>query len=1176
MFFTKDKLINWLRVDVRFLVVSGLTLLIFAFLDAHLLVQLTQESFFKESFIVDIVLAIPLFFVGIACLLILNYLPIKYNKMYQQWTWDSIDSSGRIRVFVFITAIVIAWSFAGFEYNFYYDQPHYVERLILFGLMIAVWFTPLAVGPLVVIAYATSSQLLYPAEVSFSYVDKVFLFNFLLIFACFSYIRPLIGGKYSSFIYLVIIMVGAFYLAPFQAKVTYDNTSFSWVFDNDLHNLVMASYLNGWLIFLPEDVILQLTKLTETLNIPLQAFTLAVELFPLFLLFVKRRLAMVGIVGAIILHLGIFVASGTFFWKWIVLDTMLVWYLWRTREDKHIQSIFHPAYGLIGIIIVLLPFNVFNAPYLGWLDSPLNNLYDYEVEDINGDEFEFPRYFMQPYDFRVAQSRLNYLTDEPYLARIYGTMYIQDAYIRLQQERADAFPDIYSDYGINDFNLEKSEHFTEFVLRYFTSYNRRIENNETFLPAVIRPPLHIITMFDGEAFDNQSPIDTVKIRYRRIYYDGNGLQNLINRIALKVDIPLHLEQLREVVHTSDYVLGFTNTRLIKSDGSFVRLSTAENDLQRFELQGRLLPTYVSDDVIRAELDELMSQQDVILLTYEPNNEPTNLMLVRQMLEENYKICETVINIGAVIAQRYVKPDMNCPSDYSPILYTNGISIVDTAVEYDAQNQEVRAVIGWQFEDEQVRNNYNVSLQLVTPDWQNVAQIDKHLSDRNQWDRVALSTAEIPDNDYRVMVIVYHRDTGEKVSGTDLTTGETATLLPLATLARQGDLQEQMRQWQSVMADASGLNPDESVTQWYKQRENEVLKEELSYLVSTIDPEVCESLHQIAIDTESIQSYADSIQQERDAFLEEIMPNIPEPLKEITLDYRETILVNEEYQLDYIVFDSRLQDIHIYTYLLIPKQPPPPTGYPAVVLLHANGDYPEPTVGISDERDRTNQAALDYVRRGAVVLVPHLIVRSDVREQIYNSYNLLMQQPYLPFTQRVMSVVDWLDLQTELPIHRIAVHGLSYGARIAMLTTVADERVDTVGVSQGVRDYSYWLYGDTDDPILYYNNVLIWMDACRWDSDKLLKLIIPHNMYIESSIYDRTLVMRPDELGEYSYRYSDEPLDMTPITIITDEIQTIYDDLGLSQHLYVHFNDGEHEIDAEVAVPWILERLTRIE
>ena len=59
------------------------------------------------------------------------------------------------------------------------------------------------------------------------------------------------------------------------------------------------------------------------------------------------------------------------------------------------------------------------------------------------------------------------------------------------------------------------------------------------------------------------------------------------------------------------------------------------------------------------------------------------------------------------------------------------------------------------------------------------QEDRHLYNNIlKWYRSDLSTAGLPPGDYRVMVIVYDRETIKKVAGTDLVSGRTGDIFPI--------------------------------------------------------------------------------------------------------------------------------------------------------------------------------------------------------------------------------------------------------------------------------------------------------------------------------------------------------------------------------------------------------------
>lgn len=638
----------------------------------------------------------------------------------------------------------------------------------------------------------------------------------------------------------------------------------------------------------------------------------------------------------------------------------------------------------------------------------------------------------------------------------------------------------------------------------------------------------------------------------------------------------YVDRLQDKIQPHDFVVGFTDANFVNHRGKHGK-STSDYYMDvQLGVGGTFIPTHFNEDKLKVDIPEKLAHHPYILMTFNPQNMPNRFDVIMNIIQPDYVACDIVIDEPDLYVQRFVDKTLGCDHQYEPIVYDNGVTIVDKFIEYDASSDTVHVVTGWEVADERLLDEYNVSIQIVTPDWQNVGQTDRHLyDDILKWYRADLAVDDLPAGDYRVMAILYDRETGEKVNGTDLTTGETGTILPLGVFSKDTS-QQQFKNWHTPMAVASGASRTTtmSLSELYNMRDNLAFQEEMQYLASAVDHEGCDAQHILNVDLTSIEDYTASIEAEKQAFIDDNFGILPEPIDTLQINFQETVLENDDYRLDYMVFESRLPYVHVYTYLIVPKSPAPAEGYPAVVVLHANSDEIEPAVGIADRRDRTNQVALAYVKQGAIVLVPHMVVDMDIRAHIFSAYDIQEHSPFLPSLQRLMSVIDWLDLQSDFPIRRIGVHGLSYGGIVALWGGIADDRIDTIGLSHSIRDYSYWLYGDSEDTTLYYNPVIIWIDGCRWDSDKLLRLATPDNIYIESSQYDRTLTLRPDFMDSYYESYSTEPLDMSSITDITDAIEKIYADLGISERFYAGLYDGEHEVDANTAVPWILARLTR--
>lgn len=229
----------------------------------------------------------------------------------------------------------------------------------------------------------------------------------------------------------------------------------------------------------------------------------------------------------------------------------------------------------------------------------------------------------------------------------------------------------------------------------------------------------------------------------------------------------------------DYVLGFTEANFVNNRGKHGK-STADYYLETLlGIDGAFIPFNLNDENLKVDVPKKIDNHPYLLLTVNPLENPKVFDDTLMMIEADYTACDVVIDQLDLFVQRYVRQPLTCEHEYQSIVYDNGATIVDMFAEYDPLSKLIRITTGWTVADEQLLYEYNVSLQLVTGDWQNVGQTDRHLhDDLLKWYVAELPTDALPPDDYRIMVVVYNQTTGEKVTGTNLTTGETGTILPI--------------------------------------------------------------------------------------------------------------------------------------------------------------------------------------------------------------------------------------------------------------------------------------------------------------------------------------------------------------------------------------------------------------
>lgn len=263
------------------------------------------------------------------------------------------------------------------------------------------------------------------------------------------------------------------------------------------------------------------------------------------------------------------------------------------------------------------------------------------------------------------------------------------------------------------------------------------------------------------------------------YLDHQGTVAIVNAYPPLAD---YVEALKDKAQAQDFVVGFTATDFVNWRGKRVK-STADYYMETLlGLDGVFLPSSYDAEALAADMPQRLDDHPYLLLTYNPMSPPGNLALVEDYLLPAYRACGVVIDTTDLFVQRYVNRPLACDHEYQPIHYENGIRIVDKYAEMGGEDGAIRVVTGWEVDDEALLQQYNVSIQIITADWRNVAQApDRHLyHEVLKWYVVELSAADLDPGDYRVVVIVYDRHhASAKVTGQDLNTGEVGTILPIA-------------------------------------------------------------------------------------------------------------------------------------------------------------------------------------------------------------------------------------------------------------------------------------------------------------------------------------------------------------------------------------------------------------
>ena len=224
--------------------------------------------------------------------------------------------------------------------------------------------------------------------------------------------------------------------------------------------------------------------------------------------------------------------------------------------------------------------------------------------------------------------------------------------------------------------------------------------------------------------------------------------------------PNYVWQVHSAGSASDYYL---NTQL-GIDGVFLH-----SNLKRYRL------TEDTRNVLEAH--------PRILLAHDKSDVPLNYARTLAVVQEVLAPCDLLVDEPTLSIRKYAHPVLGCDHESASIQYDNGVRLIDRATKLEPQAQRIQVLTWWEVPHEEMLDQYNISLQIITSDGQNVRQIDRHLYNNIvPWSVIELSTAELSEGDYRLMLILYHRDTGARANGVDEINGESAGILPILSFS----------------------------------------------------------------------------------------------------------------------------------------------------------------------------------------------------------------------------------------------------------------------------------------------------------------------------------------------------------------------------------------------------------
>ncbi len=234
------------------------------------------------------------------------------------------------------------------------------------------------------------------------------------------------------------------------------------------------------------------------------------------------------------------------------------------------------------------------------------------------------------------------------------------------------------------------------------------------------------------------------------------------------------------VSYGDFLVGFTDSLAVNEMREGYDWSVSDYYLDaQLGIDGEFLHTHLKRYRLTEDLRSILSAHPHILLAHDPSDVPLNYTRTLAIVSEALAPCDMLADEPDLSIRKYAHPVMGCEHQSAAIQYENGIRLIDRAVAFDPEAQRIRALTWWDVPDDEMLNQFNISLQIINSDRRNIRQSDHHLySGLVPWSVIELSTADLPPGGYQLVLILYNRESGSKVPGVDERSGESAGILPI--------------------------------------------------------------------------------------------------------------------------------------------------------------------------------------------------------------------------------------------------------------------------------------------------------------------------------------------------------------------------------------------------------------
>ncbi len=329
-------------------------------------------------------------------------------------SWKEFEKGSLLKFIIVMMSGLLTWFYISYDYNLFFNQSHFLDRILLFVLLISIFWKPIFVFLFLTVLLPVVNQFKILAGYSgeaIVHLPLSILILFSVFLICFFFTKKY---RIHNFIFLSCCIIAAHYFPSGLGKL-----NMNWIVHDKLYYLLSATYTSGWLGFLEPETITVICKWFQPFNQILKIFTLIIEVGAIFF-FAHRWFARFLLLGFVCVHLGAAFLTGIFFWIWMVIAIMM--FIFITKKNLFFEVlIFSRFHFLTGFFLILTSSYWCKPAKLSWYDSHYNYTFRFEAELESGRKVQLMPRFFEPYDIQFTSTFFNYLHRTPFTGCLLGS-----------------------------------------------------------------------------------------------------------------------------------------------------------------------------------------------------------------------------------------------------------------------------------------------------------------------------------------------------------------------------------------------------------------------------------------------------------------------------------------------------------------------------------------------------------------------------------------------------------------------------------------------------------------------------------------------------------------------------------------------------------------------------------